>query len=120
MLITRKLVMTKDVGCNNNLFGGNMMAWIDEAAAIFAMQYTNESNMVTMKFGEMIFKKPVKVGELIEFLADNIKKGTTSITFDICAYVHDNLVLSVNCIFVCIDENGKKKPIVKFIDWGKI
>ena len=32
-LIQKKVCMTKDIGVNNNLFGGYLLQWIDEAAA---------------------------------------------------------------------------------------
>lgn len=106
--------MTKDVGCGGNLFGGNMLAWIDEAAAIYAMEYTGEPRMVTRKFCDMFFDCPVKVGEVIRFIAEPVKEGITSFSFRIKANVNNNNVFSVECVFVCVDENGNKKIIYKF------
>lgn len=122
MLVTRKLCMTKDVGCNGNLFGGNMLSAIDEAAAIFAHLYTGEKSMVTVKFSELVFKKPVKVGEIIEFECELIEMGRTSIKFKIeakrrwgCAKMttDSEVVCSTECVFVAIDENGHSKEIGK-------
>jgi len=114
MLVTKKLVMTKDIGCNDNLFGGNIMQWADECAAIYAMEYTGEPRMVTLKFEEMLFKSPVKVGEIIDFNASALVEGETSFKFHITANVGNRLVLSVDCVFVCVDQLGRKKAIEKF------
>ena len=38
-LINKKIVMAKDIGIHGNLFGGILMAWIDEAAAAYATEY---------------------------------------------------------------------------------
>ena len=103
--------MTKDVGMNGNLFGGFMLAWVDEAAAIFAHKRTREPRMVTMKFGEMIFKKPVKVGDIIDFDCDHEEIKETSISFIIAAIVNGITVFETDCVFVAVDENGKKKHI---------
>ena len=119
MIVTRKLVMTKDIGCNDNLFGGNILAWLDEAGAIWAKMETGEERMVTVKMGEMVFKKPVKVGQVIEFsVSEEIGRGggrgESSYRFTIHAYVGYDTVASVECVYVCVDENGKKKPIAKW------
>ena len=37
-LISTHFVKTQDVGYHGNLFGGVMLAWLDEAAAAFAAQ----------------------------------------------------------------------------------
>lgn len=56
-LVTKKIVMSKDIGIHGNLFGGTLMAWLDEAAGSFASEYCLTPNLVTVKVGELIFKK---------------------------------------------------------------
>jgi acyl-CoA thioesterase YciA len=114
MLITQKLVMTKDIGCNDGLFGGIMLEWLDEAGAIEALALTDEPRMVTFKMSEMTFKKPVKVGDIVQFHSNGVKRGNTSITIEIQAKVKLVVVAEVTMTFVCIDENGDKKLIKKF------
>ena len=46
--------MTKDVGINGNLFGGNMMAWLDESAAIYAKMNASH-DVTTLKISEILF-----------------------------------------------------------------
>lgn len=38
-LITKEIVMTRDIGIHGNLFGGILMSWVDEAAGAFATEY---------------------------------------------------------------------------------
>lgn len=109
--ITSKICMTKDVGLNGNLFGGHIMAWADEAAAIFAHQTTKEKTLVTMKFGEFLFKKPVKEGDIVEFFCGDSHIGKTSVSFRVIALVGDVTVLETSCVFVAIGEDGHSKPI---------
>jgi len=54
-LVNAYLCMTRDIGVDGNLFGGNLMAWIDQAAGIYAHRYTGVSRMVTLKFTELVF-----------------------------------------------------------------
>lgn len=113
MRVMSKICMTKDIGVEGNLFGGNMLAWMDEAAAIYARQVTSQPRMVTKSFGEIIFLKPVKVGEIVEFHCGCEEFGKTSVKFDIAAWVNGYTVFSTTAVFVAIDENGKKKEIFR-------
>jgi len=105
--------MTKDVGINGNLFGGNMLAWMDEAAAIYAMTTTGEPNMVSVRFAEIVFRSPVKEGEVLNFYCEKPRQGRTSFTFDISAEVNCEERFRTECTFVAVDDCGCKKAI----DW---
>lgn len=79
-LINKKIVMSKDIGIHGNLFGGTLMAWLDEAAAAYATEYCFTPNMVTVRVGELNFKKPLKSGQHLRIYGDVEKLGNTSIT----------------------------------------
>lgn len=113
--VTSKMCMTRDVGINGNLFGGNMLAWMDEAAAIYAMMATGEPNMVSVRFAEIVFRSPVKEGEVLNFYCENPRQGHTSFTFDISAEVNCEERFRTECTFVAVNEHGSKKVI----DWPK-
>ena len=116
-LVTKKIVMAKDIGIHGNLFGGTLMAWIDEAAAAFATEYCYTPIMVTVRVGEFIFKKPLKAGQHIRIYAEVTKLGNTSITLAMEAYKYslysgeETLVCSTNTTFVRIDDDGTPTPI---------
>jgi acyl-CoA thioesterase YciA len=109
--------MAKDLGVHGNLFGGIMMAWIDEAASSMAVSLCHTPNMVTVKVDELIFKKKVKEGYLIRIYGDVVKMGNTSITFGIEArkvsvYTgEEDVVVHTEITFVRIDEEGRPTPI---------
>jgi len=109
--ITAHVCMTKDIGVQGNLFGGVMLAWMDEAAAIYAHQATGMDRVVTLKYSELLFKRPVRVGDTVVFQARNAVIGRTSITFDIEARVGDAVVLQTSTTFVAVDESGSPLPI---------
>jgi acyl-CoA thioesterase YciA len=116
-LISKKICMTKDLGIHGNLFGGILMAWIDEAAAAFATEYCFTPNMVTLRVGELLFKKPVKSGNHIRIYGDVVSLGKTSITLKIEVHKYslysgeETLVCSTNTTFVRIDDDGSPTPI---------
>ncbi len=116
-LITKKIVLARDIGIHGNLFGGTLMAWIDEAAAAFATEYCYTPNMVTVRVGELLFKKPLKAGQHLRILGEVVELGTTSITLALEARKYslysgeETLVCSTNITFVRIDDDGTPTPI---------
>lgn len=109
--VTSHLCMTRDLGVGGNLFGGTMMAWMDEAAGIYAHVYTGEPRMVTLKYTELLFTRPVRERDCVEFHAGNVHVGRTSITFDIEGRVGENVVFKTTGTFVAINEDGRPKPL---------
>jgi acyl-CoA thioesterase YciA len=116
-LISKKIVMTKDIGIHGNLFGGILMAWLDEAGASLATEYCKTPYMVTIKIGELIFNKPVKSGNHLRIYGNVNKVGKTSITILLEArrlnlYSGDEVIVcSTSLVFVRVDEDGQATPI---------
>ncbi|XZF13932.1 acyl-CoA thioesterase [Chitinophagaceae bacterium MMS25-I14] len=109
--------MTKDIGIHGNVFGGILMSWIDEAAAAFATEFCCTPNMVTLRVGELLFKKPLKVGNHVRVYGEVAHLGNTSITLDIEARKYnvysgeDTVVCTTSITFVRIDDDGNPTPI---------
>jgi len=59
-LISTHPIKKSDLGFHGNLFGGKLLAWMDAAAAAFAMQVADTPRMVTVLIDQCIFKKPAK------------------------------------------------------------
>lgn len=116
-LINKKIAMTKDIGIHGNLFGGILMSWIDEAAGSFATEFCHTPNMVTVRVGELLFKKPIKAGNHIRIYGKVAKLGNTSLTMDIEARklnvysAEETVVCTTSMTFVRIDEDGNPTPI---------
>jgi len=116
-LVTKKIVMARDIGIHGNLFCGTLMAWLDEAAAAFATEYCYTPNMVTIRVGELIFRKPLKAGQHLRIYAEVAELGTTSITLRLEARKYslysgdETLVCSTNTTFVRIDDDGTPTAI---------
>lgn len=116
-LITKKIVMAKDIGIHGNLFGGILMAWLDEAAAAFATEYCYTPNMVTVRVGELLFKKPLKAGHHVRIYGEVTDLGNASITLNLEARKYslysgeETLVCSTCMTFVRIDDDGTPTPI---------
>lgn len=116
-LVTTKICMGLDIGIHGNLFGGKMMSFLDEAAAAYACQICDTPRMITKKIEEVVFERPVKLGNLIKIYGGVEKIGSTSITILLEARKHNvytgvqQLVCSTKIIFVRIDDEGTPVPI---------
>jgi acyl-CoA thioesterase YciA len=116
-LISTKICKTSDIGVNDNLFGGALLSWMDEAGGSFASTRCCTPNMITLKIDEVLFKEPVKVKQHIRIYGKILGIGKSSIKIKIEARRVDFankgevLVCSTQMLFVRIDENGKSIPI---------
>ena len=116
-LISTNICKTSDIGVNDNLFGGRMLSWLDEAGGIMASDVCKSSNVITLKMDEVLFLRPVKVKEQIRIYGKVDKIGNTSISLYLEARRNcveekqEDLVCSTKMLFVHIDEYGKPKKI---------
>ncbi len=115
MKITTHICKTLDLGVSGNLFGGQLMYWLDEAASVYAIWATGEKRIVTRRISEAFFNKPIHAGELLVFNCVEPRKGKTSFSFKVLVVVGSEIRFQAECTFVAVDEEGKKK----LIDWSK-
>jgi acyl-CoA thioesterase YciA len=118
-LISTKICKTSDIGVNENLFGGTMLSWLDEAGGILASCVCYTPNVITLKMDEVLFKEPVKVKEQIRIYGRVDRTGRTSVSLSLVARRIDvqndkeDTVCSTKMIFVKIDEQGNPVEIRK-------
>jgi acyl-CoA thioesterase YciA len=116
-LITSYPIKKSDLGFHGNLFGGQLLKWLDSSAVSYAMQVCDTPRMVTRKVDECVFNKAAKEGQLLKIYGEVTKIGTTSLNVYIEARSHSvysgkqSNVLSTNIVFVRIDESGEPVPI---------
>ncbi|NBV27653.1 acyl-CoA thioesterase [bacterium] len=110
-------VKKSDLGFHGNLFGGQLLKWIDAAAAGYAMQLCDTPRMVTISIDKCFFEKPAREGQLLKIYGSPSQVGTSSITLYVEARAHNvytgeqKLILRTHIRFVRIDEDGNSIPI---------
>ena len=114
----RITLLPRDTNSQGTIFGGVILSYIDTAGAIQAHRHTHMDRFVTVAMKEVIFHKPVFVGDLVSFYADVVRVGTTSITVRVIVEV-ERLgkservrVTEAEVTYVAVDEKGKKRKIV--------
>jgi acyl-CoA hydrolase len=76
---TRKWVKPEDLNPNGTLFGGRLLAWIDEELALYTIIQLENSRIVTKYMSEINFKSSARQGDIIEIGIDVIQFGNTSL-----------------------------------------
>ncbi len=110
---TRKWVKPEDLNANGTLFGGKLLAWIDEEAALYSIVQLESKKVVTKYMSEINFMSTAVKGDIVEIGIEVIKFGTTSISLN-CEVRnkmnHESIVTVDNIIMVNLDEKGNPKP----------
>ena len=110
---TRKWIKPQDLNPNGTLFGGRILEWIDEEAALYAIIQLENSKTVTKFMSEIDFKSSAKEGDIIEIGIDVVKFGKASITLrcEVRNKMTRQTIISIeNIVMVSLDEQGKPKP----------
>ena len=114
----RITLLPRDTNSQGTVFGGVILSYIDMAGAIEAHRRTKMPRFVTIAMREVIFHKPVFVGDLVSFYAETVRIGTTSITVRVVVEAErvgvsrDRiLVTDAEVVYVAVDENRKKTKI---------
>jgi acyl-CoA thioesterase YciA len=79
---TRKWVKPEDLNPNHSLFGGKLLAWIDEEAALYSIVQLENPRVVTKHMSEINFISSAKQGDIIEIGLDVVKFGNSSLILE--------------------------------------
>ena len=118
-LISTYICKTGDIGVHSNMFGGHIMSLIDDAAAAYACQICDTLRVVTIKIDELIFKKPIKAGNIVKVYGKVKEFGNTSVTLYVEVRKHNvytgkqEVVTHTNIKFVRIDDEGNPLSILQ-------
>jgi len=114
--ITERLVRPEHMNAAGALFGGVILAWIDEAAAIAARKLFHTTNFATVAItGGIYFRRPIFLGDLVSLQSTLVRVGRTSIAFQVDINVFDSKDPAPVCsvqeiVFVRKDAQGTPYP----------
>jgi acyl-CoA hydrolase len=119
-MTTARLMMPMDANVMGNVFGGAIMRYMDEIAAVVAWRHAGR-NVVTASIDKMNFYAPVFVGNLLILKAEVNFVGTTSMEIGVRIEALDPSTRkgthtgSCYLTYVALDEKGKPTPIPPLI-----
>jgi len=110
---TRKWVKPEDLNPNGTLFGGRLLAWIDEEAALYTVIQLENPKIVTKFMSEINFMASAKKGDIVEIGMEVIKYGKSSITMRCKArnkMTRETILTVDNMVMVNLGKDGKPTP----------
>ena len=114
LTVATRMVMPSDINGFDWLFGGRLMAWIDEAAGICGRRHSG-CRITTACVDTLTFRHPVRITDIIEVVARVTFVGRTSLEVRVDTFVDEpagakRLVNSAYLTEVCIDDTGHPVP----------
>lgn len=110
---TRKWVKPEDLNPNGTLFGGRLLEWIDEEAALYTIVQLENRHIVTKFMSEINFINAPVQGDIIEMGIEAIEFGRTSLTMR-CKVrnklTYQDILTIDRIVMVNLGEDGKSAP----------
>ena len=116
-----KIIRQEDINGQHRLFGGRLMEWIDEVAALTAMRHCG-GLVTTLAVDQLLFKHGAFLNQVIVLQGRVTYVGNTSMEVRVDTYAEEiptGKRVPINhayLIFVHVDENGKSVPIPYGLD----
>lgn len=117
-LVIKVIAMPSDTNPGGDMFGGWIVSQMDLAAWVFARKLTDE-RIVTVAIDNLVFRKPVYVGDCVLCYAWLERTGNTSVSVRVEVEVerHENQkterVTEGTFTFVSIGADRKPIPFVR-------
>lgn len=110
---TRKWIKPEDLNANKSLFGGKLLAWIDEEAALYTIIQLENQQVVTKYISAINFLSSAKLNDIIEIGIEPIKFGKTSLTLrcEVRNKMTRKMIITVDeIVMVNLDAAGNPVP----------
>lgn len=118
--ISTKVVLPNDTNSMGNLFGGQLLAWMDVISSVSAHRHCRRV-VVTASVNNVSFNHPIKHASIVTLEAKVSRAFTSSMEVFVDVYVEDHIsksrVKSNEAIytFVAVDQNGEPIEVPKLI-----
>ena len=114
------LIQPSHLNGGNRLFGGALLNWIDEVAAIVAMRHAGVKTVTTAAIDHLEFKAGAYLNDLIVLIGYVVYTGTTSMEVRVDTYVESTdgmrrVINRANIVLVALDERNKPTAIPQLI-----
>jgi len=113
----RRLMMPRDTNAFGTVFGGVILAEIDLAAAVESHKH-HCGKLVTVAMDSIVFRAPVKVGDLVSFFTETMGVGTKSVRVKVFVWAEgrfangeETFVTEAEVTMVAVNDDGKSIPL---------
>ena len=111
LAISTKVVLPHETNSLGKLFGGALLAWMDEIAAVSAHRHSKRV-VVTASINNVSFGHPIDLGAIVTLEAKVSRAYSSSMEVIIDVFVEDRLTANKKksneaiYTFVAVDQNG--------------
>jgi acyl-CoA hydrolase len=111
LAITTHIVLPNDTNTLGNLFGGQLLAWMDVIASVSAHRHSKRV-VVTASVNHVSFQKPIKHASIVTLEAKVSRSFNSSMEIFVDVFVEDQVTgEKEKCneaiyTFVAVDQNG--------------
>ncbi len=115
-LALRVPAVPADTNASGDIFGGWIMGMMDMAAGSVAHERA-AGRVATVAVSDLVFLRPVHVGDLISCYCDLVRVGRTSITIDVDVWARRTLpirherVTKARFVMVAVDAEGRPRTV---------
>ena len=114
------LIQPSHLNGGNRLFGGALLNWIDEVAAIVAMRHAGVKTVTTASIDQLQFKAGAYLNDLIVLVGYVVYTGKTSMEVRVDTYVENHLgerrrINNAHFMMVALDENDMPIKVPRLI-----
>lgn len=110
-----RVLRYEDINGQNRLFGGRLLAWIDEIAGTVAMRHAGKQ-VTTAAIDNLQFKQGAALNDMVVMIGKLTHVGKTSMEVRVDSYVEDSdgfrhVINRAYLTLVCLDDDGKPKQV---------
>jgi acyl-CoA hydrolase len=106
-------VLPQHATVHGTVFGGQIMAWVDICAAICAQRHAGRP-CVTAFVDDLLFRRPVDVGQVVRLTAQVVATFRTSMEIEVTVYGEDTVTgavwPTVDCLVTMVAMSDDRRP----------
>ena len=105
-----------DTNASGDIFGGWIMGLMDMAAGSTAHELAG-GRVATVAVSDLVFLRPVHVGDLVSCFTELVHTGRTSLTIDVDVWARRKMpirherVTKARFVMVAVDKEGRPRPL---------
>lgn len=115
-----QMMMPEMANTQGNVHGGWIMKLVDEAGALACIRHA-QHRVVTVSIDQMIFKHPIRIGDVIILEAEISYVGRTSMEAEVHVYAENPIkgkrwhTNTAYLVYVALGNNGKPVEVPQLI-----
>lgn len=111
-----QMMQPEHANVHGNIHGGWIMKLVDEAGALACMRHA-QRRVVTVAVDQMVFRQPIRIGDLVTLTAEVSYVGRTSMEAEVHVVAENPLTgecthtNTAYVVYVALDEQGNPAPV---------